>query len=163
MEFASVAYFLAVDLGDHVTDLQASSGAGRVGFNLRNYPAGCIGFVKELRVLGSHVRDPDADVAVAHFAVADQRLDRGPDNLRGNRKSHAGECAGRRNQEGVDADDLTASVNQGAAGVAGVDGRIRLDEGTGLAGIIRVRIGPIESAHDAARDGEAESVGIAEG
>ena len=92
-----------------------------------------------------------------------KRLHRGPDDLRRNRESHSGESAGRRDQEGVDPDHFAAGIDQRSAGVAWIDGRVRLDELARLAGIGRVRIGAVHGADDAARYRETESVRIAEG
>jgi hypothetical protein len=140
LEFAGIADLLAVDFGDDVADL-----AGRLCLRENRVPpasrsAGGIGFVEEFRVVRSDIRDANADVAVADLAVTDQSLDRGLDDLRGNREAHAGERSGRRDEEGVDADQFAARVDQRAAGVAGVDGRVGLDELAGLAADSRVRI-----------------------
>ena len=72
LKFAGVADFLAVDFGDDVADLQAGFGSGRIGFDLRDHASSRRRLVEELRVLRSHVGDPDADVAMADFAVANQ-------------------------------------------------------------------------------------------
>src|SRR5437899_4660354 len=107
LEFSGIADLLAIDFGNDIADLEASFCAGRIGFCLGDDSANRRFLVKELGVLGRHVGDADADMAVADFAVADQGLDGRPDNLRWNGKSHSGEAAGRRDQESVDADYLT--------------------------------------------------------
>ena len=163
LKFAGIAHFLAVDFSNNVADLQASFRSRRIWFDLRDHSACGYCLVEELRVFGSHIRDSDSDVTVADFTVADQSLHRGPDNLRWNGKSHSREAARRRNQKGIDPDDFAASIHQRPARVAGIDGRVRLDELAGLAGIGRVRIRPVHRAHDAARYREAKSIGIAEG
>src|ERR1700675_4680592 len=163
LQLASVAYLLTIDLGNDITDLQTSLRSRRVGLDLRDHSANRGLLVEELGVLGRHVRDSDPDVAVAHFAVADQGLYRGPDDLRWNRKPHSREASRRRDQEGVDADDLAPSIDERPPGVAGVDGRIRLDELAGLAGIGRIRVRPIDRAHDSSRDREAHPIRVAEG
>ena len=48
------------------------------------------------------------------------------------------------------------ALTSGAAGVARIDGRVGLNEVARLARIIRVRVRPVDRAHDAARDGELE-------
>ena len=51
-------------------------------------------------------------------------------------------------------------IHQRAAGVAGIDGRVGLDVAARLARIIRIGIGPVDGADDAAGDRELE---VAEG
>src|SRR5205823_938997 len=64
---------------------------------------------------------------------------------------------------GVDADDFSLDVQQGAAGVAGVDRGVGLDEvGEGAALLLR-RDGAAERGDDAGRDGAAEAEGVADG
>ena len=98
-----------------------------------------------------------------NFAVANQRVHDGLNNLRGNSEAHAAERARGRDQEGVDADDLATSVDERASGVALVDGRVGLNVLAGLARVIVIRIRTIERADDAARHGEAETERVAEG
>src|SRR5580700_6344439 len=46
---------------------------------------------EELGVIRSHIRNANPDKAMIDFAVANQGLNRGFDNLRGNREAHSGE------------------------------------------------------------------------
>ena len=64
-------------------------------------------------------------------------------------------------QAGDDADDLAVPVEQRAAGVAGVDGRVELDQALeGLAGADADR--PVERRDDAAAQGLGQAEGVAE-
>ena len=122
------------------------------------------GRLKKLGVVGRDVVHADAQVAVMHRAVFDDGLSRGADDLRGDGEAGAGERSAAGDDEGVDSHHLAVRVDQRAAGVAGIDGRVSLDKVAGLARIVTVRIGPVEAADNAARDGEGEvAEGIAEG
>src|SRR5208282_4013629 len=70
--------------------------------------------------------------------------------------SRAGKRSAVGDDEGVDADQLPMRVHQRTAGVALVDGRVRLDKVARLARIVRIRVGPVECAHNATRDRELE-------
>ena len=93
-------------------------------------------------------------------AVLDDGFSGGPGDLRGNCESRTGERTVASDDEGVDADQFAVGVDERAAGVAGVDGGVGLDEVARLARVVGVRIGAIECADNAARDGELE---VAEG
>ena len=80
----------------------------------------------------------------------------------GNGEADAGALVGAvRGDHGVDADDLARRVQQRAAGVAGIDGRIGLD------GVFNGRAFAVanrpDGADDAARHGAAQAEGIADG
>ena len=80
LKFAGVTYFLVINFGDHIANLQAGFSSRRIGFDLRNHSP-VSGVVEEFRVLRRHVRDSDSDVAMADFAVANQRFHSRPDDL----------------------------------------------------------------------------------
>ena len=90
------------------------------------------------------------------LAMLDELLSGGLHDLRGNGEARAGERAVIADDEGVDANQFAVRIDQGAAGVSGVDGRVSLDKAAGLASVIGVGIGPVDGAHDAARDRELE-------
>ena len=155
---------LAVEFAQHVAAFEPGAAGGRVRRDLADDGAGSVRQVEEAGVVGRHVVHADAEVAVVHGAVLDDRLGRSARDLRGNGEAGAGKRAAAGDDEGVDADQFAVGVHERAAGVAGIDGRIGLDEVAGLARIVAVGIGAIERADDAARDGELEvAEGAAEG
>jgi len=161
---AAVDYFSVVDAGDDVALLESAAAGGRIGRYLGNNRAGGVVEVEEVGVLGRYVVHADAEIAMLDLAVLDQLLGGGADDLRGNRKSCAGERSAVGDDEGVDADQFAMRVDQCAAGVAGIDGRVGLDEITRLARVVGVGVGAVKRADDAARDGKRKvSEGTAEG
>src|SRR5688500_12031643 len=64
---------------------------------------------------------------------------------------------------GVDADDATARSDEGAAGVAGVEGGVGLDDVLDDALAVGGGEGAAEGADDAGGDGGLEAVGVADG
>ena len=148
MQFSGVADRLAVERGDDVAGLEACFAAGRIRRDAGDDRADGLLHVEELRAVGRDVFDGDADVAVADFTVADEGGHRRLGDLGGDCKTHSGKGAGGRVEEGVDADELAASVDQRTAGVAGIDGGVGLDEFTRLAAI-GVRVRAVERTDDA--------------
>ena len=61
-------------------------------------------------------------------AAFERRLHHEPHHVGRNRKSNAVRAAAAREDRGVDADEPAVHVDQGAAGIAGIDGRVGLDE-----------------------------------
>src|SRR5208282_3923890 len=162
LQRARVAHGFPVEFNDDVTDFQPRLRARGVRLDLRHDGSRSVIHVKELRLLGSDVADPDADIPVVHFSVLDQGVDRRPHDLRGNRKSHAGEAARLGDQERVDAHNFSVSIHQRTAGVPGVDGRVRLNELSRRTAVSGVWIRPVQRADNAASYSEAESQRIAE-
>ncbi len=120
--------------------------------------------VEEAGVLRRDVVHGDAEIAVVYGAGADDLVGGGLDDLGGDGEARACEGAAAGDDEGVDADQFAMRVDQRAAGVAGVDGGVGLDEVAGLAAVFGVGVGPIKRADDAAGDGELEvAEGAAEG
>ena len=74
LQLAGVGDLLAIEFGDHVANRRPALRARRIGLNLRDDGAVVVVHVKELRVLRRHVGDANAHAGVAHFAVADQRV-----------------------------------------------------------------------------------------
>src|SRR5258708_14494870 len=93
---------------------------------------------------------------MVNHAILDQRVDRGGYRLGRNSKAGASKGSSARDQEGVDADQFTMRIHQRTTGVAGVDRCVGLNKPTRFASIIRVRIRPVDCAHNATSDGEAE-------
>ena len=118
----------AVDRGDHVAHLQALAGRGGARIDRVDLHA------RDAAVIGLDIAARDADGrAAGHIAVGDQlvndllgRVDRDSEAhaLDGRIAVHAARQLG-----GRDADHLTVLVDQRAARVARVDGRVGLDQG----------------------------------
>src|SRR3984957_11586533 len=162
LKLAGIAYFLTVQFGDDIPNFQAGLRCRGVIFNLRDHRAFIVVDVEELGILRGHVADADSHVSVADLAVTNESLHRGADDLRWNGKTHTREAVRVRNQERVDSDHFPACIYQRTAGVARVDGCVRLNKASGRASISRKRVRPVQTAHDATRYREAESEGIAE-
>jgi hypothetical protein len=71
--------------------------------------------------------DADAEPAAAKLAELAQLIDHAGHGLGGHRKADADRAAGRRDDQGVDADHFAVEVEQRAAGIAAVDGGVGLD------------------------------------
>src|SRR5271166_1105067 len=162
LQLSGVVHRLSIEFDDNIARTQASFTAGSVGVDLVDDGSGGIFRLEELGIIRSYIRDANSNVAVADLAVLDQGLHSRLYDLRGNREAHAGERSVAGDKEGVDSDQLAARIYERSAGVTGVDGRVGLDELTGLAAIGRVGIRTVERADDAARYCELKSVGIAE-
>ena len=139
LEGAAVDDLLAVEFAQHVAGLQSCVAGRRVGGNLADDGAGRVMEVKEAGIVGRDIVHADAQVAVVHRAGLDDGVGGGFGDLRGNGKARTGERAVVGDDEGVDADQLAVRVHQRAAGVAGIDGGVGLDEVAGLARVIGVR------------------------
>ncbi len=63
-----------------------------------------------------------------NHAVLDQRINDRVHGLGGDSKTRAREDACIRDKKGVDADQLTMRIDQGTAGVTGVNGSVGLNE-----------------------------------
>src|SRR5579864_4764006 len=135
LKLSGIVHSLAVHFGDHVAHFQACFCAGRIRFNLADESSARVVQMEEARVFRSYVIDAHADSRVLNLAVFEQRVNHRPRNLCWNGKAHPGKAPGRRDQERVDADDFTMRVHQRSAGIAGINGRIGLDEFTRFARI----------------------------
>src|SRR5215469_11610896 len=94
LQFARVINLVTVQFSDHVADLEPRLSARRTGLDLRHHSALGFRISEEFSILRGHVRDADADVAMAHLSVTDQSFHGGSHDLTGNGKSHTGERAG---------------------------------------------------------------------
>ena len=122
--------FFIVCLGDDVVELQTGLFSGAALFH---HLHGCAGRqAVNLGFLGN-TGNGNADVGLSDSACFDDALHEGHDGIHGNGKADIidGSGAGStvRRELGIgDADDLAVLVKQRAAGVAGVDGCVRLDQ-----------------------------------
>ena len=89
LQLSGIGHGLAVEFGDDVSGAQAGFGSGRVGFNMADQRSLSFVHLEELGVVGSYVGDLNSDKCVSDFAVANQGLHRGLDDLRRNRKAHS--------------------------------------------------------------------------
>src|SRR6185369_17360924 len=71
--------------------------------------------------------EANAEIAALRALAAHQRVDHGLGELGRNGKADPDRRSGRRDQGGVDADDVTVEVEHRAAAVAHVDGGVGLD------------------------------------
>jgi hypothetical protein len=164
LELAAVENLLAVELGDDVSAFKAGVRGGGVGCDLGDDGPGGVLEVEEVGVFRGDVVNADAEVAVVDAAGLDDLLRDGVGDLSGDGEAGAGEGAAVGDDEGVDADEFTVGVDEGSAGVAGVDGGVGLDVAAGLAGVVGVGVLTVDGADDAAGDGELEvAEGAAEG
>src|SRR5690606_21023697 len=68
-----------------------------------------------------------AHIAALRTLAAAKRIDHRPRLFRRNGETHADVAAGRRDQRGIDADHIALEIEHRAAGIAHVDGGVRLD------------------------------------
>ena len=146
LQGAAVDDPLAVEFAKHVAGLESRLAGRGAGSYLAYNGASCIVKAEEAGVIGRDIVHADAQIAMVHGAGFDDGFGGGFGDLRGNGEACSGERAVVSDDEGVDADQLAMRVNQRAAGVAGVDGGVGLNEITGLARVIGVGIGAIERA-----------------
>jgi hypothetical protein len=109
--------------------------------------------------LGGHLLDAHAEPAAPRLAEFAQLRDDRPGGIGRHREGDADIAAGLREDRRVDADDVAGHVEQGAAGIAAVNGGIGLDvivEGTGLDVAVLGR-------DDAGRHRAAEAERVADG
>ena len=92
--------------------------------------------------------EPRLDLAELQDLVGD-----GPRHVDGNRKSHAGIGVARADERGVDADQVTVKIDQRAAGIAGINRRIGLDE---ILVLLEPDIGAAQPADDPGGHGLAD-------
>src|SRR3954467_9564754 len=141
---------------DHVAGLQA--GARR---------RGALGDGGDRRARARAVLGRDAEVGVVDLAALHELLDDVVDGVRGDGEADAdvarltgGRGAGALDLR-VDADDLAGAVEQRAAGVAGVDGRVGLDDVVDRVAVGRADLA-LQGGHDAGGQRAVEPEGIAD-
>src|SRR5206468_3964362 len=112
------------------------------------------GFGGDLTVAGG-----DAEVGAADAPVGEKLVHHPFGGLSGDGEA---EVLGEGDDGGVDADDPAAAVDQGAAGVAGVERRGVLDDAVDEAALLGAEGAP-EGGDDARGDGGGEAEGVADG
>src|SRR5580704_9536095 len=91
LQLSGIRYGLPVQFGDDIANAQARLASGRVRLDFGYNGSVGVAHPEELGVIRSHIRNANPDKAMTDFAVANQGLNRGFDNLRGNREAHSGE------------------------------------------------------------------------
>jgi len=145
LERASVDDIGVVDARDDVALLQSAAACGESGVTWATMASSGFLQIEEVGIFRCDIVHADAEIAVLDLAVLDQLLGGCANDLRGNGEARAGERTAVGDDEGVDSDKFTVRVDQRAAGVAGVDSGIGLDEVAGLARIVGVGLGRLSA------------------
>ena len=126
---------VAVERDDDVAGLDA----GRLGWSLVvdacDQRAARGRDVEALADVVGDLLNPHAEPAAARLAVLAQLIDNGDGAVGGNGKADSNRTPRRRDDRGIDADDLAVEVEQRSAGIAAIDRRISLNVvvvGTGI-------------------------------
>src|SRR5262249_42137329 len=158
LQLPAVADRLVGQPDDHVAGPQAGLVPRGGGVDARDLHAGGLFQLQLGGTLLVDVADADAQVAAADDAAGHQLIDDGLAQVAGDGQPDALEAAGAALDGRVDADHLALEADQRPAGVAGVDGRVGLQEvlvhvhpqGPRLAGddAVRHRAGQAEGGAD---------------
>ena len=152
----------AIDGDDDVAGLDAGLVCRATGLDLLDQYA-VLESVDAVDGAGEAGAERDADRAARHLvAGADEVVVDRDDGIRGHGESDALVAGGLRIDGGVDADDFAVHVEQRAAGVAGIDGCVGLDEVLELAGDAGLD-GAVFGGDNAGGDGLREGEGAADG
>src|SRR5437899_3355273 len=146
----------AVERDDHVVLDQARYGGGSPWIDAGDHRALRVVQAERLRQLCRERLHRDADPAARDLAAIDKLARYAFDHVGGNRKPDA---LTRRDDRGVDPDDLSAQVHERPARVTGIDRRVRLNE------VLVGRdadVGSSRRAHDADRHRLVESERVAD-
>src|SRR5690606_4959377 len=128
-ELRRIADRIAVQGDDHVADPEPGAFGGRPRLDRDDVGAGDLVESVDLGVHGAHVSDQYAELRAPHDAVLDQVAGHLPRQVDGDREAVPGVVPGSGGDRRVHADDAAGQVDERAARVAGVDRRVRLDEG----------------------------------
>src|SRR5438105_1561225 len=151
----------AVEADDDVAGTQARLERGRGAADALDQQAARIRSAELRRILRRQRCEHDrADRSAPHFAVLQEVVDDAPREVARDREADPLVAAALAEDGGVDADQLAARVHQRAAGVARVDGGVRLNE-VFVAG--DAEAGAPERGDDAERDGLIELERVADG
>src|ERR1700735_103611 len=122
-------YRVAVDFGDHVARLQAGFIGGAPGGDVFDPDAvGRAKFLHQHRIIAAIFLESDADGATGYFSIGDELVVDADDSGGRKREADTFEAAATGINCGIDADDFTGHVDERAAGIAGVDGGVGLNE-----------------------------------
>ena len=151
---------LAVDRDHQIGQFQPCPRRRAARRDIGDQRAGGNAKPQRLGDLGRHRLQPGAEPRPLHRLAA--ALGGGDDDAHhvgGDRKADALRAAGAREDRGVDADELAGHVDQRAAGIAGIDGGIGLDEELVVGD---ADLGARQRRDDAVGDGLPDAEGIAD-
>ncbi len=121
-------HLATVDRQHDIAGFELRLGRRGAGLYCADYGALVLRQRKGLGQLGGQVLNADAQQAAADLAMFDQLDLDLIHHIGRNRETDADVAPGRCQNRGVDADQFTVQVDQRAAGVAGIDRRVGLDE-----------------------------------
>ena len=153
-------YRLAVDIGDDIAGLQAGFIGGAARLNCFDDDAvGDAEFFQEHGIIAAIFLEGDADGTAGDFAVGDELIVNADDCGGRQREADTFEAAAACVDGGVDTDYFAGHVDERAAGVAGVDSGVGLDEALELV----ADVGAVFGAYDSGGDCGIEAEGAADG
>ena len=124
-----VLHGFAVEFQDDVTLQQAAALRRAIGADVAHQRAMRLFLAERLGHGRRDVLRDDSEIGAGHFSVFENLVHDGAGQVHGDGKADALIPFGAVSEDGgIDAHQFTAIVDQGAAGVAGVDGRVGLDE-----------------------------------
>ncbi len=152
---------VAVHAEDHVTRLQTGLRRGAVGRNAAHQRAFRTVQSDGLRDRRRHFLDRDTKIRAGHVSIVHDLVHDGSGEVDGHRETDSLIAARSFGENGgVDADQFAAVVHERAAGVAGIDRRVGLDE---VFIVFDAEAGSPRGADDAHRHGLADAIGVADG
>src|SRR5581483_5642269 len=127
-QMTAVGDRLVVEFLDHVAALEAGSFGRAVGRDVTDEGALVTGEIELLRERRRHVLDHHAEVTAHDAATGDEAGHDRAGEIDGDGETDALITAAAAEDGGVDADQTAFRIHERAAGVAGVDGGVGLDE-----------------------------------
>ena len=119
---------LAIEGDDDVAGFDAGFFSGPVGHHIVHQRAALIGQVKMFRQVGVHVLQGDAEKTAHDFAAGDETFHDAARHVHRHGETDPLAAAAAGGDPGVDAHEPAFGVNERAAGIAGIDRGIGLDE-----------------------------------
>src|SRR6266436_7023695 len=124
----AVRDFLAVELDDDVAFLQPGFSGRRVLRHVTDERAGVFWELELLRQLRGDRLNHHAEITARHLAIGDEPLHNVASEIDGHGKADALVAAAPADDGLIDADQPAFNVHERAAGIAGIDRGISLDE-----------------------------------
>ncbi len=160
-QFRTAVDRLAVDGQNDVALLNTGSLRRAVRGHVANQGAGYLRRVERLSDRGRDFLRHHAKIGTGYFSVLDDLIHHIARHTNRNGKTDPlVPFRTIRQNGGVDTDQFAALIDQGAARIAGVDGRIGLDE---IFVVFNAEVGAALGADDAHGDGLADAEGVADG